>query len=89
MKVFLGAAKVLALLFWLTVVVNLFEPFAQPFGLLLHFCGGLLLVINGYQLVLRSVGLREQSVLWCARALLFGPLQRDEVPMAALELAHA
>ncbi|NQD93563.1 DUF1145 domain-containing protein [Pseudomonas sp. CrR25] len=52
MKTLMGLGKVLAALFWGVVLANLLSPFAQPFALLLHVAGVLILLVHGLELVL-------------------------------------
>ncbi len=77
MRVVLQGGKALALLFWGAVLVNLSEPFAQPFAGLLQLAGALLVGFHLLQLVLFGACLRGAPRLWLARlqVLLFGAFQ--------------
>ena len=46
MKVFWGLGKLLTLLFWLVVLVNLMTPFVHPLHLLVNLAGGLLACLH-------------------------------------------
>lgn len=50
MKRFLTLGKVLTALFWGVVLVNLLQPFAQPFALLLNGLGAFILLIHALEL---------------------------------------
>lgn len=50
MKTFLWAGKLLTLLFWGVVLLNLIQPFATPFALLLNAAGALVLVAHALEL---------------------------------------
>lgn len=46
MKAFLGLGKLVTLVFWGAVLVNLLHPFAYPLNWLLSIAGGLILLIH-------------------------------------------
>ena len=62
MKLLLGLGKLLAMLFWTVVLVNLFKPLTNPFHLLVNLVGSLLLLVHLLELVLfnASVKLKER-----------------------------
>lgn len=74
MRVFLRLGKLLALLFWALVLVNLFASFAKPFGLLLHVAGALVLLMHGLELRLFKARLENRPRLWLEflQVLVFG-----------------
>ncbi|MBT8764627.1 DUF1145 domain-containing protein [Metapseudomonas boanensis] len=74
MRVFLGLGKVVALLFWLAVIANLFVPFAAPFDVLLNGAGALLLLVHLGEALLFNPLLQRQARPWLDRLqlLLFG-----------------
>ena len=51
MKVFWGLGRLLTLLFWLVVLVNLIMPFVHPLHLLVNFAGAFLLVLHVLELL--------------------------------------
>jgi putative membrane protein len=67
MKLFLGLGKVVALLFWLVVLINLFAPFTRPFNVLLNVAGGLLLTIHLMELAWFTERLKGRSRPWLDR----------------------
>lgn len=74
MRVIGFVGKALALLFWGAVVANLLAPFAKPFDMLMSFCGGLVFLIHGLELLLFRETLRQRSHPAAQRfqVLLFG-----------------
>ncbi|MFV3305458.1 DUF1145 domain-containing protein [Pseudomonas sp. NY15181] len=56
MKALLGLGKLIALLFWLAVLANLFLSFAHPFGTLLNVAGVLILLVH----IIEVVALRKR-----------------------------
>ncbi len=52
MKVLWGLGKVLTLLFWLVVLVNLVTPLISPFHLLVNLAGSLLLLTHLLEVLL-------------------------------------
>lgn len=99
MTIFLGLGKVLAALFWGVLLANLFDPFAQPFSLLLHVLGGFILLIHGAELLLFKNRLNGCPRPWQERAqvMFFGifhvmglpQLQPQAVLEVPQELEHA
>jgi putative membrane protein len=90
MRVFLRLGKLLALLFWALVLVNLFASFAKPFGLLLQAAGALILLIHGLELLLFKARLENRPRLWLERlqVLLFGVFHLLGLPPTALPEAE-
>ncbi len=74
MRVFLLVGKLVTLLFWALVVVNLFAGFAKPFGLLLQVTGALVLVAHALELLLFKSRLQHRPRPWLDRlqVMLFG-----------------
>jgi putative membrane protein len=68
----LGKAIVLA--FWLALLVNLAQPFAAPFALLLNLCGVLLLALHLAEVLVFRARLQERPKPWSERLqiILFG-----------------
>ncbi|SFP14218.1 DUF1145 domain-containing protein [Pseudomonas borbori] len=101
MSILLGLGKVLTALFWGVVLANLLDPFAQPFALLLHLAGALLVLIHGLELWLFSErvsgrtrpGLERVQILlfgiFHLQALLSAPVQPLSAAPAELEVEHA
>lgn len=92
MRVFLRLGKLLALLFWALVLVNLLASFAQPFGLLLHLAGALVLLMHGLELLLFKARLAQRPRPWLERlqVLLFGAFHLFGLPPVTLaEVDHA
>ncbi|QEY61826.1 DUF1145 domain-containing protein [Metapseudomonas lalkuanensis] len=74
MRLFMGLGKVVALLFWLVVIVNLVSPFAKPFDMLLSGAGILLILVHLFEITLFNSLLRGRANPWLDRLqlLLFG-----------------
>lgn len=92
MRVFLRLGKLLALLFWALVLVNLLASFTQLFGLLLHVVGALVLLIHGLELLLFKARLvqRPRRGLESLQVLLFGVFHLFGLPLVPLaEVEHA
>lgn len=92
MKVFLGLGKAGAVLFWLVVLANLLDPFAQPFDLLLRLGGGLILLTHVLELLLFGARLKGRPRPWRDRlqVLLFGVFHLLALPQPrAKEAGHA
>lgn len=64
MKVFWGLGKVLTLLFWAVVLINVFNPLINPFDLLISFAGSLLLLTHLLELVLFNSSLQGRPHPW-------------------------
>jgi uncharacterized protein YhhL (DUF1145 family) len=67
MKVFWGLGRLLTLLFWCVVVVNLLLPFVHPLHLLVNLAGALLLALHGLELLFsRLKGVPTRGAIVCA-----------------------
>ncbi|KPA99513.1 MULTISPECIES: DUF1145 domain-containing protein [Pseudomonas] len=92
MKVLWGLGKVLTLLFWLVVLVNLVNPLISPFRLLVNLAGSLLLLTHLLEVALFDGSLRERAHPWRDRAqiLIFGMFHVQVLPLPSREEAsHA
>ncbi|KAF1032321.1 MAG: hypothetical protein GAK37_00532 [Pseudomonas sp.] len=67
MKVFWGLGKLLTLLFWVVVVVNLFIPLTNPFHLLVNLAGSLLFLTHLLELLLFNGSLKHRPHPWLDR----------------------
>lgn len=90
MKVFWGLGRLLTLLFWLVVVVNLIMPFVHPLHLLVHLAGALLLAVHLLELLLFRASFRGRPFPGRdrLRVLLFGLFHLQTLPTAP-EASHA
>ena len=70
MKLLLGLGKLLAMLFWTVVLVNLFKPLTNPFHLLVNLVGSLLLLVHLLELVLFNASVKHRSHPWRDRLLI-------------------
>ena len=70
MKLLLGLGKLLAMLFWTVVLVNLFKPLTNPFHLLVNLVGSLLLLVHLLELVLFNSNVKHRSHPWRDRLLI-------------------
>ncbi|NWA01564.1 DUF1145 domain-containing protein [Pseudomonas gingeri] len=92
MKVLWGLGKVLTLLFWLVVLINLVNPLVSPFRLLVNLAGSLLLLTHLLEILLFNGSLQGRSHPWRDRAqiLLFGMFHLQILPLPAREeVSHA
>lgn len=92
MRIFLLVGKVLTLLFWLLVLVNLFAGFAKPVGLLLQATGALVLVAHALELLLFKSRLQHRPKPWLDRlqVMVFGMFHLYGLaPVAAVAVEHA
>ncbi|BBP79046.1 DUF1145 domain-containing protein [Pseudomonas gingeri NCPPB 3146 = LMG 5327] len=92
MKVLWGLGKVLTLLFWLVVLVNLVNPLVSPFRLLVNLAGSLLLLTHLLEILLFNGSLQDRPQPWRDRAqiLLFGMFHLQILPLPAREeVSHA
>ncbi|BBT15449.1 DUF1145 domain-containing protein [Metapseudomonas otitidis] len=89
MKLFLGVGKSVALLFWLAVLANLFEPFARPFSTLLNGLALLVLGLHVLEALLYNAQLRARPHPWRDRLqlMLFGVFHLAGLPKQ--EASHA
>lgn len=90
MKVFWGLGRLLTLLFWLVVLVNLVMPFVHPLHLLVNFAGAFLLLLHVLELVLFRAQFRGRSSPGGdrLRVLLFGIFHLQTL-LTAPEASHA
>jgi putative membrane protein len=92
MRVFLLLGKLLTLLFWVLVLVNLFANFAKPFGLLLQVAGALVLLAHALELLLFKSRLQPRPKPWldCLQVMLFGMFHLHGLaPVVVSESEHA
>ena len=84
MKALLGLGKVLAALFWGALLANLFDPFVQPFALLLHLAGAAVLLIHAGELLLFRQRLKRcaRPALEYGQVMLFGIFHLLALPEA-------
>lgn len=89
MKAVLGLGKLIALLFWLAVLANLFQPFAHPFSTLLNTVGALILLIHIVEVLALGKRLRSRPHPGADRLqiLLFGVFHFAGLPAAQPESA--
>ncbi|VVN94358.1 DUF1145 domain-containing protein [Pseudomonas fluorescens] len=82
MKVLWGLGKLLTLLFWLVVVVNLLSPLINPFNLMINIAGSLLLLTHLLELVLCNRSLKGRPHPWRDRLkiLLSGVFHLQTIP---------
>ncbi|MGY2375889.1 DUF1145 domain-containing protein [Pseudomonas sp. SDO524_S393] len=90
MKVFWGLGKFLTLLFWVVVLVNLFQPLPNPFHLLVSLAGSLLFLTHLLELLLFNASVKHRAHPWRDRLqiLLVGMfhVQGLSAPVAANEI---
>ena len=74
MKLLSLLGKIIVLVFWLVLLVNLLQPFAAPFALLLNLCGLLFLVAHLIEIPLFRARLQGRPRPWSDRlqVMLFG-----------------
>ena len=92
MKVFWGLGKLLTLLFWLVVLVNLLTPFVNPLHLLVNLAGGLLAGLHLLEAVFCYRSLRGRAHPWGGRLqiLFFGVFHLQTLPApTASKASHA
>jgi putative membrane protein len=90
MKVFWGLGRLLSLLFWLVVLVNLVVPFVHPLHLLVNLAGVSLLAIHLLELLFFRARFRGRPAPGRdrLRVLLFGIFHLQTLPTAP-EASHA
>ena len=89
---FWGLGKLLTLLFWLVVLVNLLMPVINPLHLLVNLAGALLAVIHFLEALLCFRSLRGRAHPWRDRLkiLFFGVFHLQTIPAPAVQGAsHA
>ncbi|MDQ3201861.1 MAG: DUF1145 domain-containing protein [Pseudomonadota bacterium] len=92
MKVFWGLGKLLTLLFWLVVLVNLLSPFVHPLHLLTNVAGAGLAVLHLLEAVFCLRSLRGRPHPWRdhLNILLFGVFHLQTLPApTASKASHA
>ncbi|KQN51535.1 hypothetical protein ASE98_22400 [Pseudomonas sp. Leaf48] len=92
MKVLWGLGKLLTLLFWLVVLVNLLVPFSYPLHPLVNLAGGFLAFIHLLEVLLcnRSVKWRAHPWLDRLKIVIFGVFHLQTIPAPATSKAsHA
>jgi putative membrane protein len=91
MKVFWGLGKLLTIMFWLVVLINLAVVLPSPFALLIKLAGSLLALTHVVELLLFNGSLRGRPRPWRDRLqiLLFGMFHLQSFPKNAPEAAHA
>lgn len=82
MKAFLGLGKLVTLVFWGAVLVNLLHPFAYPLNWLLSIAGGLILLIHLIEILVLGGRLKARAHPWLDRlqVLLFGVFHMLALP---------
>ena len=87
MKLLLGLGKLLAMLFWTVVLVNLFKPLTNPFHLLVNLVGSLLLLVHLLELVLFNASVKHRAHPWRDRLLilLLGMFHIKSLPAPAAD----
>lgn len=92
MKVLWGLGKLLTLLFWLVVLVNLLTPFIHPLHLLVNLAGGLLATLHLLEALLCFRSLRGRAHPWLDRLkiIIFGVFHLQTIPApTAPKASHA
>jgi len=90
--VFWGLGKLLTLLFWLVVLVNLLTPFIYPLNRLVDLAGGLLALLHLVELVFCNRSLKGRPHPWRDRLkiALFGVFHLQTIPSpSAPKASHA
>ncbi|KHK61382.1 MULTISPECIES: DUF1145 domain-containing protein [Pseudomonas] len=90
MKVFWGLGRLLTLVFWLVVLVNLLLPFVHPLHVLVNLAGALLLAVHLLELLLFRAQFRGRPAAGRDRfrVLLFGIFHLQTLATAP-EASHA
>ncbi|MHC8390634.1 DUF1145 domain-containing protein [Pseudomonas sp. MDT2-39-1] len=92
MKVIWGLGKLLTLLFWLVVLVNLLMPFVNPLHQLVDLAGGVLASLHLLEAVFCFRSLRGRAHPWRDRLkiLFFGVFHLQTLPApTASKASHA
>ena len=92
MKVIWGLGRLLTLLFWSVVLVNLLIPFVFPLHPLVNLAGGLLGVIHLLEALLCYRSLRGRAHPWLdrLRIVIFGVFHLQTIPApTASKASHA
>ena len=90
MKVLWRLGKVLTLMFWLVVLVNLVHPLISPFRVLVDLAGSMLLLTHLLEVMLFNGSLQGRAHPWRDRAqiLLFGMFHLQVLPLPTREERH-
>ena len=92
MKEFWGLGKLLTLLFWLVVLVNLLTSFVYPLHPLVNLAGGLLALFHLLELVFCNRSLKGRAHPWRDRLqiAIFGVFHLQTIPApSAPKASHA
>ena len=92
MKVFWWLGKLLTLLFWLVVLVNLLTPFVYPLHSLVELAGGALALFHLLELLFCNRSLRGRAHPWRDRfqIAIFGVFHLQTIPSpSAPKASHA
>jgi putative membrane protein len=92
MKLFWGLGKLLTLLFWLVVLVNLIMPFVNPLHVLVSLAGALLAGLHLLEAMFCFRSLRGRAHPWRDRLkiVFFGVFHLQTIPAPAVPKAtHA
>ncbi|MGY2339166.1 DUF1145 domain-containing protein [Pseudomonas sp. SDO5532_S415] len=92
MKVLWGLGKLLTLLFWSVVLVNLLTPFIHPLHSLVNLAGGLLATLHLLEALLCFRSLRGRAHPWRDRLkiIIFGVFHLQTIPApTAPKASHA
>ena len=92
MKVFWGLGKLLTLLFWLVLLVNLLIPFVHPLHLLVNLAGSVLAGLHLLEALLCYRSLRGRAHPWLDRLkiVIFGVFHLQTIPApTASKASHA
>ncbi|WP_419711714.1 DUF1145 domain-containing protein [Pseudomonas sp. NFX224] len=92
MKVIWGLGKLLTLLFWAVVLVNLLMPFIYPLHLLTNLAGGVLAILHLLEALLCNRSLKGRAHPWLDRLkiLIFGVFHLQTIPApTASKASHA
>lgn len=92
MKVIWGLGKLLTLLFWAVVLVNLLMPFIYPLHLLTSLAGGVLAILHLLEALLCNRTLRGRAHPWRDRLkiVIFGVFHLQTIPATtAPKASHA
>ena len=85
MKVLWGLGKLLTLLFWVVVAINVFKPLSNPFDLLINLAGSLLFLTHLLELLLFNSSPQGRPHPWRDRLyiLLVGILHVQTLPKSS------
>ena len=92
MKLIWGLGKLLTLLFWAVVLVNLLMPFIYPLHGLTNLAGGVLAILHLLEALLSNRSLKGRAHPWFDRLkiLIFGVFHLQTLPAStASKASHA